>query len=503
MRDRIIGTESEFGIHFENHYSRDSHPENVGLGGVMKIFENPTALSIGVRPKFGRLWLPNGGCFYVDMGNLEYASPECRRVRDAVAYHKAGEILVQKIVSQHGAKDGDVVATKTNITRKSDGTIHREDTCGAHENYLVFGSKLVRAFPNTMEEQMSLMSTGSKNILLPLVSFLVTRQILDGCGTWYNARTGEFAFSPRAFFIERDIGLSTTSNRPIINTRSQPHVGGQRSEFPCLHRLHLIVGDPCILDTTLFLKLGTTALVLSLLEGRSNMPRIHMANPVGTIRELSLSYDPKFRIALASDSVSQASMTALEIQEVFCDAVCAFVKKAQFESEESEDEARLICSVWREGLHALANNDLKWMVGRLDHATMKFFSEQEINRRRGTGDADSSQEIRESVDFDYHMLGENNLSARMRKRWPHKCIITDKEIEHAISNPPRDTRAYMRACIVSRAQKGAFRELFSVDWDNVNIQENTGAQSVFWMKNPRVSSEKWFHALMERTKTRG
>ena len=530
MKDRVFGIENEFGIMVEKKgegvLDFDSFsPAPCTLPEKDRIFYRDaesllrvqliTAASLrGVRGRClaggtgDRLWLGNGGCFYIDTGNHpEYASPECRRVRDAVLYNKAGEKIALKIWNEWNTNNERFVLFKNNTELDGTGITLSENlsenvSFGCHENYLTYGKE------SLIKETASTDWAGSEDAsreIAPLVAFLVTRQIIDGSGGWVDTRTGAYCFSPRALFLNEVFSISTTSVSPrgILNTRSEHHLGDGKIELPGMYRLHLIAGDPNILEFALFMKIGMTALVLPLIETMvlsGAFPRI--ANPVKTIQDLSCSCDPRYRVRFINGS----SMTALKIQEILCEAAGNYLRRTTFESEESADEAFLIQKYWEETLTALARNDEEWMVGRLDWATNKFLAEERIRisreKKKKEGRPLSQQTIRSSVDLLYRRLDERGLGAHVNRRWKAKRILSDDEILRATVSPPQDTRARIRGEVVSSFEKGdpGDMEISRVDWGSVCFQSKTGytssKQVLCRTSNPLSSHAPWFDKIM-------
>ncbi|MFM7337819.1 MAG: proteasome accessory factor PafA2 family protein, partial [Actinomycetota bacterium] len=238
--------------------------------------------------------LTNGARYYVDHAHPEISTPECRFASEAVLFDRAGEEIVRQsmVAAKKVLPDGaELVAYKNN----SDG---KGNSYGCHENYL-----LSRHIP--FGELASL-----------ITPHFVTRQVFCGAGKVGNEFEGmphnsvAYQISQRADFFEEEIGLETTLKRPIINTRDEPHCDPSK-----YRRLHVIVGDANMSEVATFLKLGTTAILLAMIEDEQLDASLMLATPVSAIRQIS--HDPTLRQKVLLNSGKM--MTALEMQEGLCE----------------------------------------------------------------------------------------------------------------------------------------------------------------------------------------
>src|SRR5579872_2449815 len=185
--------------------------------------------------------LTNGARLYVDHAHPEYSAPECTNPLDAVIWDKAGERVMEAAARHVASVPG---AAKLQLYKNNvDG---KGASYGSHENYL-------------MSRQ-----TPFSAVIAGLTPFLVSRQVVTGSGRVGIGPAGDepgFQLSQRADYIEVEVGLETTLKRGIINTRDEPHADADR-----YRRLHVIIGDANLSETSTYLKLGTTALVLDLIE---------------------------------------------------------------------------------------------------------------------------------------------------------------------------------------------------------------------------------------------
>src|SRR5437879_3555399 len=225
-------------------------------------FDAPGAPAMSREEERSDRVLTNGARFYNDHGHPEYATPECQTLRDLVAHDKAGERIAfaaaQRRAEQRGA---DVTLYKNN-------TDFHGASYGTHEGYL-----MRRDVP-------------TETLLQGLLPFFPTRQIVAGAGkvgveNGGGAAPAIFQLSQRADFFSVEASVDTLHNRPLVNTRDEPHA------TPRLYRrLHVICGDANMSEYATALKVGVTSLVLKLLEEGLTAP-IRLAHPVQAAKAIS------------------------------------------------------------------------------------------------------------------------------------------------------------------------------------------------------------------------
>ncbi len=237
--------------------------------------------------------LTNGARYYVDHAHPEYSTPECSNVREAVLYDKAGELILARsiVAAARLLPPGQSLMVLKN---NSDG---KGNSYGSHENYL-----MDRSVP-------------FGRIVASVIPHFVSRQVFTGAGkvgteatTTGGVEVG-FQLTQRADFFEEEVGLETTLKRPIVNTRDEPHCDAQK-----YRRLHVILGDANLSEVATLLKVGTTALVLAMIEddwfARAGDHDFTLAAPVSAMRQVS--YDLGLRRPL--ERADGSTMTALEMQ---------------------------------------------------------------------------------------------------------------------------------------------------------------------------------------------
>ncbi|MDH5640460.1 MAG: proteasome accessory factor PafA2 family protein, partial [Nitrospira sp.] len=364
MLNRIFGLETEYGllVHQDRpdrsptwfiHKLRD-HIFHVQRRGVIDLHHRGYD-----EPPGNGGFLTNAGRIYLDMGHLEYATPECESLTDAVASDRAGDRLLQQAIDELGWSET-VSLFKNNIDHETGATF------GCHENYLV-----TRRFPFT------------RRGLAPLVTFLVTRQIFTGAGRVGSAGPQDawgqmdrlivppsaiglgrdidllpFQISQRADHIVNDFFEWVQQNRAIINTRDEPLADPNQ-----YRRIHLLVGDSNIAEFATALKLGTTGLVLQLIEEGHVPTGLEIDEPVEALQEISQDQERRWLVRLRSG----ATMSAIDIQEQFLAAALEHCKG-------QDEETDWVLAQWEAVLRDL-RGDYVNLVGRVDWASKLWLLE--------------------------------------------------------------------------------------------------------------------------------
>ena len=373
--------------------------------------------------------LTNGARYYVDHAHPEVSTPECRTASEAVLFDRAGEEIVRQsmLAAKRVLPDGaELVAYKNN----SDG---KGNSYGCHENYL-----LSRSVP--FGEMAALITT-----------HFVTRQIFCGAGKVGSEFEGmpnnsvPFQLSQRADFFEEEIGLETTLKRPIVNTRDEPHCDPTK-----YRRLHVIVGDANMSEVATFLKLGTTAILLSMIEDEQFEDDLVLATPVSAIRQVS--HDPTLKQKILLDSGK--TYTALNLQEILCERAEKYADRFGLESV-GEEDGKLILSRWREALEGL----------RQDPSTMSHVIDWVAKKRIVDGIAErydlrANDPRLKAIDLQYHdMRTEKCLALRAGL----ETMTNPEDVLRATTTPPETTRAYFRGMCLQKWPA----DVVAANWDSV------------------------------------
>ncbi|MGY8822945.1 MAG: proteasome accessory factor PafA2 family protein [Candidatus Latescibacterota bacterium] len=440
MKDRIFGIETEFGClppeadpflspDFISVKSKDCVFYRDGLGIVDIHYRGRD------EPPGNGGFLFNGGRLYIDMGHVEYATPECSGLFDLVAADRAGEVMLQRAL-EHVDPSGQASFIKNNVDHYTGATF------GCHENYLVR-----RDVPFSQ-------------VLLPaMLPFFVTRQIFAGAGrvgchtdpSEYGNEEDEsvtYQISQRADHIVTEIYQWIQFSRAIINTRDEP-----LADWGQFRRLHLLVGDSNMSEYATALKVGTTALVIQLLEERI-IPDITLLNAVDAIRDISRDLTYRWEVQLEDGSYS----TATEVQRHYLDLAERYMRGRDEESDWVLDE-------WRFVLDGLVH-DPGSLIDRVDWVAKKWLLEQFIEAEG----LDWRDPWLQSLDLEYHNLNpDKGLYFDLFRRGRMKRVVDDERVNQAITNPPANTRAWARSRVMRALTEQKAR--YVIDWDSIYVED--------------------------------
>jgi proteasome accessory factor A len=447
---RIFGVENEYGVTCTFRGQRRLSPDEVARYLFRRV------VSWG---RSSNVFLRNGARLYLDVGSHpEYATPECDNVLDLVAHDKAGERILEGLLVDADRRlreegiAGDIYLFKNN-------TDSAGNSYGCHENYLVgrhgeFGRLA--------------------DILIP---FLVTRQVICGAGKVLQTPRGAvYCVSQRAEHIWESVSSATTRSRPIINTRDEPHADAER-----FRRLHVIVGDSNMSETTTLLKVGSTDLVLRMIEaGAVLRDDLVLDNPIRAIREVSHDITGRSRIRLANGH----EMSALEIQHEYLTRAKDFT-----DSNGLDAISKRVLETWERALGAIEAGNLDLIAREIDWVT-KY---QLIERYRARHDLPLSSPRVAQLDLAYHDVRRGRgLYYLLQRDGAVDRVARDLDIFEAKSVPPQTTRAKLRGEFIRRAQEK--RRDFTVDW--VHLKLNDQAQRTVLCKDPFSSVDERVERLI-------
>ena len=368
--------------------------------------------------------LGNGARLYVDHAHPEYSAPESVDPLQAAMYDKAGERVMHLAAVAATETAGKRVSLYKN---NSDG---KGNSYGAHENYLLSRD------------------TPFGEVIQYATTFLITRQIFTGAGkvgSENDRPETDFQITQRADFFEEEVGLETTLKRPIINTRDEPH--GDPSKY---RRLHVIIGDANLSEVQVFLKLGTTALMLAALEDGALPDSLDLFDPVNAC--WAVSHDLSLSKRLELDGGGTA--TALELQARYLEWLTKYVEK-----ELDEPVWRDVIKEWERVLIGL-EDDAMSLADTLDWVAKKRLLDGYATR---DGFEWTNPKLR-ALDLQYHDIDpERGLYNLLALRGSMRRLFTDGEIEGAMTNPPEGTRAYFRGRCVSNFAES----LVAANWDSM------------------------------------
>jgi proteasome accessory factor A len=438
MDRRIFGLENEYGVTCTFRGQRRLSPDEVARYLFRRV------VSWG---RSSNVFLRNGARLYLDVGSHpEYATPECDNVTELVTHDKAGERILEGLLVDAERRlheegiAGDVYLFKNN-------TDSAGNSYGCHENYLV-----------ARHGEFSRLA----DILIP---FLVTRQLLCGAGKVLQTPRGAvFCVSQRAEHIWEGVSSATTRSRPIINTRDEPHADAER-----YRRLHVIVGDSNMSETTMLLKVGATDLVLRMIEAGTVMRDLTLENPIRAIREVSHDITGRRKVRLATGREA----SALDIQQEYYSKAVEFCERRGIRSGVIEQ----VLELWGRALESIGSGDLAKIGTEIDWV-MKY---QLIERYRNRDNLTMSHPRVAQIDLAYHDIHRRRgLYYLLERKGQAKRICSDLKIFEAKSVPPQTTRARLRGDFIRRAQEQ--RRDFTVDW--VHLKLNDQAQRTVLCKDP-------------------
>lgn len=458
------------------------------------------------------LMLPNGARFYIDHAHPEYSTAEAATPRGVVAADKAGEIIVERCCQLANAshclpQEQEIVIYKNNSDQKG-------NSYGCHENYLLN--------PSTFEDLLHDKSHRTWTFFAP---FLVSRQILCGAGK-VGAENGTtpvgFQLAQRADFFEALVGLQTTHRRPLINTRDEPHADASR-----FRRLHVIVGDANMAEYSTFLKVGTTQLVLMMLEDDYVHLNLALQDPLAALQVVSR--DLTFQHKLSLENGGGAS--ALEIQRQYLTLAHRYLEKGL-----GTEALHEVVRIWEDTLNKLSS-DWRSLSSRLDWAIKRNLLERYLQSHNSDwkmvsqwqlpieltlnldyhAGANDTVDLRENIrvrypghasqlecyvrqeglnwadywrqreiyftlrrlDLEYHDIRHESKGRdcgvfyRLQQHGAVERLLDDREIGQLVDFPPEDTRAYLRGyCIAHYGE--CIRQL---DWSVVSFSASGGRQS--------------------------
>lgn len=389
---------------------------------------DPSQLTDVEDPTLANVVLPNGARYYVDHAHPEYSSPEVTSPRAAIIWDRAGDAIALESVRLLAARPGQppVNLYKNNADGKG-------QSYGTHENYLM---------PRR---------TPFPDIVRHLIPFFVTRQVVCGAGRvglGVDSRTAGFQISQRSDFFETEVGLETTLKRPIINTRDEPHAVADQ-----YRRLHVIIGDANQLDVATLLKLGTTSLVLGMIEDGHLRQDWSIRRPVAALQ--AVSHDPGLTTTV--ELVDGRRVTALDLQWMYHEAARAWLdgRSADPTPEATEE----VMSVWADVLTRLGRDvmscspDLDW-VAKL----------QLLEGYRSRDGLSWDDHRLAAIDIQWaDVRPEKGLVHRLRDRGRTRELVAREQVRAAQSRPPEDTRAWFRGRCIERFGSS----VFSASWDSV------------------------------------
>jgi proteasome accessory factor PafA2 len=388
-----------------------------------------SALAPSIETHLVNAVLTNGARYYVDHAHPEYSTPECADAHSIVVHDRAGEeILIESMraASTMLRPEQEIVVYKNN----SDG---KGNSYGCHENYL-----MDRATP-------------FGQIVHHGIAHLITRQIFTGAGKVGTELPGmnrdelPYQLTQRADFFEEQVGLETTLKRPIINTRDEPHADARK-----YRRLHVIAGDANMSEVATYLKVGTTAIVLGMVEEAAISRTWHFADPVRAMQQIGA--DLSVNALLDLDDGSR--VRAIDVQEALCEDARAFIETRGTEAV-GGPVATDVVDRWASTLDSLRRDPME-LASSIDWIA-KYRLLDAYRERHGLQWDDARLA---AMDLQYHDLRPDRSLAR---RIGLETIVSQAAVDEAVTHPPIDTRAYFRGeCLRKWGD-----QIVAANWDSL------------------------------------
>jgi len=453
MDRRIFGIETEYGVTCTFRGQRRLSPDEV----ARYLFRRVVAWG-----RSSNVFLENGSRLYLDVGSHpEYATAECDDIRTLIAHDRAGERILEglQVDAERRLREegiaGDIYLFKNN-------TDSAGNSYGCHENYLV---ERHGDFARITEQ---------------LIPFLISRQIVTGAGKVLQTPRGAvYCVSQRADHIWEGVSSATTRSRPIINTRDEPH-----ADADLYRRLHVIVGDSNMSETTTLLKVGATDLVLRMLEAGVVMRDMSFENPIRAIREMSHDLTGKRPVKLSTGR----ELSALAMQWEYFDKVSEFADRRGLTADPDGIPARTL-ELWGRSLKAIEAEDLSMIEREIDWVIKLRL----VERYMAKHGLDLSSPRIAQLDLAYHDISRRRgIFNVMEAKGLVKRITTDPEVFEAKTTPPSTTRAKLRGDFIKRATE-RHRD-FTVDW--VHLKLNDQAQRTVLCKDPFLAVDERVERLI-------
>jgi proteasome accessory factor A len=446
---RIFGLENEYGVTCTLRGQRRLSPDEVARYLFRRV------VSWG---RSSNVFLANGARLYLDVGSHpEYATPECDSIYDLVVHDKAGERILEQLLSsaeQRLREEG----IRGVIYLFKNNTDSAGNSYGCHENYLTSRRDDFGTYAEV------------------LIPFLVSRQIYAGAGkVLQTARGAMFCVSQRAEHIWEGISSATTRSRPIINTRDEPHADAER-----YRRLHVIVGDSNMSEYTSFLKVGACSILLRMLEEPNVVLRdMTLENPIRAIREISHDITCRRRVRLANGREA----SALDIQGEYLNRAIKYAERRELSPLETK-----ALEMWEHCLTTIENDPLK-----LDREVDWVIKHNLIERYRERDDLALSHPRVALLDLQYHDVNrDRGVFYKLQRHGLVERVCDDADIDTAIDIPPQTTRARLRGEFIRRAKER--KRDYTVDW--VHLKLNDQAQRTVLCKDPFKSRDERVEKLI-------
>lgn len=418
---RIMGVETEYGAQART----PTTDRPIGVDELGRVMFDP------VKDEYGstNVFLPNSSRLYLDVGSHpEIATAECDHALQLLHHVRAGDRIVDDLARRAEEALSGRLHHPISVFQLKNNVDSAGNSYGSHENYLI-------------SRELVLKELGTS--LLP---FLITRQLVCGAGSitpTTSTDPGRFLLSQRAHHVWEGVSSATTRSRPIINTRDEPHADSSR-----YRRMHIILGDSNMADSSFLLRIVSTQLVLEMLESGFYVPEWELHDPMSDVRTIAGDISGKTPLELSAGG----TVTALEIQRAIAD------KAAEWLHHRPADAVvhRLV-QLWRELLDALDAGDVDRLARDVDWA-IKLRLLRSYQQRLGVSAEDFSHPKLRHIDLAYHDIREGRgLFSLLETKGAVKRWATEEEIAGATVTPPTTTRAVLRGAFLEAARDAVLR----------------------------------------------
>jgi proteasome accessory factor A len=409
--------------------------------------------------------LTNGARYYVDHAHPEYSTPECADALELVCADKAGERILARsmLAARRLTEPGqEIVVYKNN----SDG---KGNSYGTHENYLVD-----RAVPFS-------------TLVRTLLPWFVSRQVFTGAGkvgSENGADDVDYQLSSRADFFEEEVGLETTLKRPIVNTRDEPHADPQ-----AYRRLHVIAGDANLCEVATFLKVGTTAIVLAMVEDGFIDKDLSIIGPVSAMR--TVSHDPTCRATV--ELLDGGRITAVDLQWEFLRLAQKYADEVGLDACGGDDVGGLVLSRW-EAVLADLERDPMLLDGQLDWVT-KLSLLQAYRDRDGLEWSDPKLSL---LDLQYSdVRPDRSLYEKLVRAGKVERLVAEDDVVAAMTVAPASTRAWFRGGCLARWPEA----VVAANWDSLILDVGSDPLRRIPMMEPLKGTKAHVQPLFDEVGT--
>ena len=447
---RIMGLETEYGITNVLDGTRRLGPDEVSRLLFSPIVE---------KYRSSNIFTENASRLYLDVGaHPEIATAECDSLHQLLAYDRAGDELVQQLASRAEEElagngvGGHVFLLKNN-------TDSMGNSYGCHENYLISRNVLL------------------KHLSSQLLPFLVTRQLICGAGKLTIPSPGApnenfeagFMMSQRADYMWEGISSATTRSRPIINTRDEPHADSSK-----YRRLHVIVGDSNMSETTTALKIGSALLVLEMIEAGVELPNYELANEIRAIRDIARDFTGLTEVKLRSGETA----TPLEMQRTFHAAAVQWLERRP-EPEcvdrrwlgTPREQLEPVVELWGRVLDCFETGDFSPVDTEIDWVIKKKLLDGMASRHG----LELTDPRLAQIDLRYHDIHPTRgLFNVLKRRGQATSILSEEQIHEAMDQAPTTTRAALRGRFLAAAREHGCAT--TVDWMRLKINGEFGSE---------------------------